>query len=235
MSPREYRAVPSNRPGSWRDFGDGRTCGCVRRGARPRRRTAPARGSSHRARRETVGEGTAARTGQQFLAKAPDRFRGRLQAGPRGRPTPWSATARASCSSRRRARFARWLARRLWSRAMRTGDSRSVRRAGTAIGGDLLGTTSIASRSRPPRKRSASVRHGHDQGSTRSGQHTRLSVDLSARLTKYCAARGISELTVIEGVLSKHLHSTDDRRCCCDASIGSRLHGASPSRSRAAI
>ena len=32
--------------------------------------------------REAVGEGIAARTGQQFLAKTPERFRGRLQAGP---------------------------------------------------------------------------------------------------------------------------------------------------------
>ena len=32
--------------------------------------------------REAVGEGMAARTGQQFLAKTPERFRGRLQAGP---------------------------------------------------------------------------------------------------------------------------------------------------------
>ncbi len=36
--------------------------------------------------RQTVGEGMAARTGQQFLAKAPDRFRGRLLAGPEGAP-----------------------------------------------------------------------------------------------------------------------------------------------------
>jgi type IV secretory pathway VirD2 relaxase len=36
--------------------------------------------------KHTVGEKMAARTGQQFLAKAPDRFRGRLQAGPDGAP-----------------------------------------------------------------------------------------------------------------------------------------------------
>jgi type IV secretory pathway VirD2 relaxase len=36
--------------------------------------------------REAVGEGMAARTGQQFLAKAPDRFRGRLQLGPDDAP-----------------------------------------------------------------------------------------------------------------------------------------------------
>lgn len=34
--------------------------------------------------RRTVGEGVAARTGQQFLARAPDGFRGRLQVGPEG-------------------------------------------------------------------------------------------------------------------------------------------------------
>jgi len=34
--------------------------------------------------RQTVGEGMAARTGQQFLAKIPDGFRGRLQTGPEG-------------------------------------------------------------------------------------------------------------------------------------------------------
>jgi type IV secretory pathway VirD2 relaxase len=36
--------------------------------------------------REAVGEEMAARTRQQFLAKTPDRFRGRLQAGPEGAP-----------------------------------------------------------------------------------------------------------------------------------------------------
>jgi hypothetical protein len=36
--------------------------------------------------RGTVGEGMAARAGQQFLPKAPDRFRGRLQMGPEGAP-----------------------------------------------------------------------------------------------------------------------------------------------------
>jgi hypothetical protein len=36
--------------------------------------------------REAVGEGMAARTRQQFLTKTPDRFRGRLQAGPEGAP-----------------------------------------------------------------------------------------------------------------------------------------------------
>jgi type IV secretory pathway VirD2 relaxase len=34
--------------------------------------------------RQAVGEGMAARTGQQFLAKTPDPFRGRLQVGPEG-------------------------------------------------------------------------------------------------------------------------------------------------------
>ncbi len=36
--------------------------------------------------REAVGEGMAARTRQQFLAKTPHRFRGRLQPGPEGAP-----------------------------------------------------------------------------------------------------------------------------------------------------
>jgi type IV secretory pathway VirD2 relaxase len=36
--------------------------------------------------RQAVGEGMAARTGQQFLAKTPDRFSGRLKAGPEGAP-----------------------------------------------------------------------------------------------------------------------------------------------------
>jgi hypothetical protein len=36
--------------------------------------------------RQAVGEAMAARTGQQFLAKTPDRFRGRLKAGPEGAP-----------------------------------------------------------------------------------------------------------------------------------------------------
>jgi hypothetical protein len=36
--------------------------------------------------REAVGSGMAARTRQQFLAKTPDRFRGRLQVGPEGEP-----------------------------------------------------------------------------------------------------------------------------------------------------
>jgi hypothetical protein len=39
---------------------------------------------------------------------------------------------------------------------------------------------------------------------------TRLSVELRDRLTKYCAASGISERTVIEDALRKYLHSTDD-------------------------
>jgi hypothetical protein len=36
--------------------------------------------------RRAVGEGMAARARQQFLAKTPDRFSGRLQAGPEGAP-----------------------------------------------------------------------------------------------------------------------------------------------------
>jgi hypothetical protein len=36
--------------------------------------------------RRAVGAGMAARTGQQFLPKAPDRFRGRLHLGPEGAP-----------------------------------------------------------------------------------------------------------------------------------------------------
>jgi type IV secretory pathway VirD2 relaxase len=36
--------------------------------------------------RRAVGEGMAARTRQEFLAKAPERFRGRVQAGPEGAP-----------------------------------------------------------------------------------------------------------------------------------------------------
>ncbi|HLK40138.1 MAG TPA: hypothetical protein VKU41_25455 [Polyangiaceae bacterium] len=39
---------------------------------------------------------------------------------------------------------------------------------------------------------------------------TRLSVELRARLTKYCAASGISERTVIEDALRKYLDATDD-------------------------
>jgi hypothetical protein len=39
---------------------------------------------------------------------------------------------------------------------------------------------------------------------------TRLSIDLRARLSKYSAASGISESTVVEDALSKYLHSADD-------------------------
>ena len=39
---------------------------------------------------------------------------------------------------------------------------------------------------------------------------TRLSVELRARLTKYCAASGISERTIIEDALRKYLDATDD-------------------------
>ena len=39
---------------------------------------------------------------------------------------------------------------------------------------------------------------------------TRLSVELRARLTKYCAASGISERTIIEDALRKYLDSKDD-------------------------
>jgi hypothetical protein len=39
---------------------------------------------------------------------------------------------------------------------------------------------------------------------------TRLSVDLRARLTQYCAASGISERTVIEDALNRRLGNTDD-------------------------
>ena len=42
---------------------------------------------------------------------------------------------------------------------------------------------------------------------------TRLSVELRARLTKYCAASGISERTIIEDALRKYLDATDDRHC----------------------
>ena len=39
---------------------------------------------------------------------------------------------------------------------------------------------------------------------------TRLSVELRGRLTKYCAASGISERTIIEDALRKYLDSKDD-------------------------
>jgi predicted DNA-binding protein len=39
---------------------------------------------------------------------------------------------------------------------------------------------------------------------------TRLSLELRSRLTKYCAASGISERTVIEDALRKYLDATDD-------------------------
>lgn len=39
---------------------------------------------------------------------------------------------------------------------------------------------------------------------------TRLSVELRARLTKYCAASGISERTIIEDALRKYLDGGDD-------------------------
>jgi hypothetical protein len=39
---------------------------------------------------------------------------------------------------------------------------------------------------------------------------TRLSIDLRARLSKYSAASGISESTVVEDALSKYLHGADD-------------------------
>ncbi len=39
---------------------------------------------------------------------------------------------------------------------------------------------------------------------------TRLSQELRARLTKYCAASGISERTIIEDALRKYLDGTDD-------------------------
>ena len=39
---------------------------------------------------------------------------------------------------------------------------------------------------------------------------TRLSLELRNRLTKYCAASGISERTIIEDALRKYLEGTDD-------------------------
>jgi predicted DNA-binding protein len=39
---------------------------------------------------------------------------------------------------------------------------------------------------------------------------TRLSLELRNRLTKYCAASGISERTIIEDALRKYLDGTDD-------------------------
>ena|SRR5579884_1511709 len=39
---------------------------------------------------------------------------------------------------------------------------------------------------------------------------TRLSVELRARLTKYCAASGISERTIIEDALRKYLDASDN-------------------------
>jgi hypothetical protein len=39
---------------------------------------------------------------------------------------------------------------------------------------------------------------------------TRISVELRNRLTKYCAASGLSERTVIEDALRKYLDATDD-------------------------
>ena len=39
---------------------------------------------------------------------------------------------------------------------------------------------------------------------------TRLSVELRTRLTKYCAASGISERTIIEDALRKYLDASDD-------------------------
>ena len=39
---------------------------------------------------------------------------------------------------------------------------------------------------------------------------TRLSLELRSRLTKYCAASGIAERTVIEDALRKYLDATDD-------------------------
>jgi hypothetical protein len=39
---------------------------------------------------------------------------------------------------------------------------------------------------------------------------TRISQDLRSRLTKYCAASGITERTVIEDALRKYLDATDD-------------------------
>jgi type IV secretory pathway VirD2 relaxase len=45
--------------------------------------------------RRAVGERMAARTGQQFLAETPDRFRGRLQAGPPG--VPYAVIADGTC------------------------------------------------------------------------------------------------------------------------------------------
>jgi hypothetical protein len=39
---------------------------------------------------------------------------------------------------------------------------------------------------------------------------TRLSLELRARLTKYCAASGISERTIIEDALRKYFDAADD-------------------------
>jgi hypothetical protein len=51
--------------------------------------------------RRAVGEAMAARTRQKFLAKAPDGFRGRVQAGPEGTPCARAAFLRRRGSSRR--------------------------------------------------------------------------------------------------------------------------------------
>jgi hypothetical protein len=40
--------------------------------------------------------------------------------------------------------------------------------------------------------------------------YTRLSLPVRKRLTEYCAAKGVSERTVIETALSKHLDGTGD-------------------------
>jgi hypothetical protein len=101
---------------------------------------------------------------------------------------------------------------------MRKGDSRSVRPTGTAIGEELLGSTSIAVRLRAPCNRSEFLMAKTKVRRVRIS--TRLSVELRAQLTKYCAASGISERMVIEDALSKHLHNTDDM-----ALIARRLDG----------
>jgi len=77
----------------------------------------------------------AARTRQESLAKAPDRLRGRLQAGPEGAPYAMVTDgARFVLVAGSRNVFAHWMARRLWSRVMRKGDrDRCVRQGPRSV------------------------------------------------------------------------------------------------------
>jgi hypothetical protein len=126
--------------------------------------------------RRTVGEGMAAETRQQFVAKTPDRFRGRLQMAPDGAPyaVVTDGTRFVVLPASREMRpltgksvaIAREAHGRLTIRALDRDRDRYSRA--------LVGHAVIASCFHAHGKPNGSL-HGHDQRSTRSGRHTPLS------------------------------------------------------------